>query len=267
MAFYTTRLTWISFRSFICKYLFVVSRSWLGWTTVPRALLSSPFYIAVTSTIVFYFSILLIMYHNLIPRSPSFILALHARIAALKLLCTKSPLSQVFLRIFIASFHFNINVVYYHHYILYRFFSICSSYENFHVQLELFRNVFNRNGYPTRLFDRCLRVFLDKIFQPKKVMYFCLPFTGSYSLQIRTQISRLCSSAFPHLNILRFAFRRTLHLSHLFTFKDKIPKGLRSCVVYHFKCRCCSASYVCGPNGPSFAHTSIWTLRYLCLNR
>ena len=27
-------------------------------------------------------------------------------------------------------------------------------------------------------------------------------------------------------------------------FKDKIPDALRSCVVYSFKCRCCSASYV-----------------------
>ena len=111
--------------------------------------------------------------------------------------------------------------------------------------------MFNRFGYPTRLFDRCVQVFLDKVFQPKavvhsvpkKVMYFCLPFTGSHSLQIRTQISRLCSSAFAHLN-MRFVIRPTLRLSHLFTFKDKILKGLRSCVVYHFKCRCCSASYV-----------------------
>ena len=31
---------------------------------------------------------------------------------------------------------------------------------------------------------------------------------------------------------------------HLFSFKDKIPKALRSCVVYSFKCRCCSASYL-----------------------
>ena len=97
----------------------------------------------------------------------------------------------------------------------------------------------------------CVRVFLDNVFQPKAVvysvpktvMYFCLPFTGSHSLQIGTQISRLGSSAFHHLNI-RFVFRPTLRLSHLFTFKDKIPKGLRFCVVYHFKCRCCSASYV-----------------------
>ena len=78
-------------------------------------------------------------------------------------------------------------------------------------------------------------------------MYFCLPFTGSHSLQIRTQIFRLCSSAFPHLNI-KFVFRPTLRLSHLFTFKDKIPKGKLGskilCIVYHFKCQCCPASYV-----------------------
>ena len=65
---------------------------------------------------------------------------------------------------------------------------------------------------------------------PKKVLYFSLPYTGAHSLQIRTQISRLCSSAFPHLNI-RFVFRPTLRLSQLFTFKDKIPNA-------------CSATYL-----------------------
>ena len=30
----------------------------------------------------------------------------------------------------------------------------------------------------------------------------------------------------------------------VFPFKDKVPKYLRSSVVYFFKCRCCSASYV-----------------------
>ena len=78
---------------------------------------------------------------------------------------------------------------------------------------------------------------------PKKVLYFSLPYTCAHSLQIRTQISRLCSSAFLHLNI-RFVFRPTLRLSQLFTFKDKIPNALRSCVVYSFTCRCCSATYL-----------------------
>ena len=99
--------------------------------------------------------------------------------------------------------------------------------------------------------DSCVRTFLDKVSQPrpivhsvsKKVLYFSLPYTGKHSLQIRTQISRLCSFAYPHLDI-RFVFRPTLRFSHLFPFKDKIPKALRSCVVYSFKCRCCSASYL-----------------------
>jgi hypothetical protein len=75
------------------------------------------------------------------------------------------------------------------------------------------------------------------------VVYFCLPYTGTHSLQIRTQIQRLCSVAFPHISI-RIVFRPTLRLSNFFMFKDKIPDALRSCVVYSFKCRCCSASYV-----------------------
>ena len=77
----------------------------------------------------------------------------------------------------------------------------------------------------------------------RKIVYFCLPFTGSHSLQIRTQISRLCSAAYPHLNV-RFVFRSSTRLSSFFPFKDKVPKFLRSSVVYLFKCRCCSASYV-----------------------
>ena len=33
-------------------------------------------------------------------------------------------------------------------------------------------------------------------------------------------------------------------IASFFPFKDKVPKYLRSSVVYLFKCRCCSASYV-----------------------
>ena len=101
------------------------------------------------------------------------------------------------------------------------------------------------------MFDRLVHRFLNKIFEPKppihtvpkKVVYFCLPFTGSHSLQIRTQINRLCNAAYPHLNI-QFIFRSSKRISSFSPFKDKVPTFLRSGVVYLFKCRCCSASYV-----------------------
>ena len=101
------------------------------------------------------------------------------------------------------------------------------------------------------MFGQLVRHFINNLFEPKpslltvpkKIVYFCLPFTGSHSLQIRTQISRRCSAANPHLNV-RFVFRSSTCLSSFFPFKDKVPKFLRSGVVYLFKCRCCSASYV-----------------------
>ena len=47
-------------------------------------------------------------------------------------------------------------------------------------------------------------------------MYFCFPFTGQHSLQIRTQIRKLCSHAFPLISI-RFVFRllHTRIIDHL----------------------------------------------------
>ena len=135
--------------------------------------------------------------------------------------------------------------------LLHRIFHLCSSYENFHAQLEVVRKLFNLNGFPTHMFDKHVRHFLNNLFEPKpplftvpkKIVYFCLPFSGSHSLQIRTQITRLCNAAYPHLNI-RFVFRLSTRISSFFPFKDKVPKFLRSGVVYLFKCRCCSASYV-----------------------
>ena len=78
---------------------------------------------------------------------------------------------------------------------------------------------------------------------PRKSSIFAFLSPVSNSLQIRTQISRLCSVAYPHLNV-RFVFRSSTRLSSFFPFKDKVPKFLRSGVVYLFKCRCCFASYV-----------------------
>ena len=135
--------------------------------------------------------------------------------------------------------------------LLHRIFNLCSNYENFHVQLEVVRKLFNLNGFPSHMFDQLVRRFLNNIFEPKpvvhtapkKTVYFCLPFTGSHSLQICTQITRLCNAAYPYLNI-RFVFRSSTRISSFFPFKDKVPKFLKSGVVYLFKCRRCSASYV-----------------------
>ena len=130
-----------------------------------------------------------------------------------------------------------------------RYFSICSSYQSFHCELQNLKEVFSRNGYPISLIDNCIRAFLDEIFSPKppvhswskKVLFFCIPYTGQHGLQICTQLYRLLSSAYPHIPIC-FVFRPTL--SDFFPFKDRIPFAMRTHVVYKYKCQCCGALYV-----------------------
>ena len=77
----------------------------------------------------------------------------------------------------------------------------------------------------------------------KKILSFCLLFTGQHSLQIRTQTSKLSSGTFPRIK-LRFVFRPSLRLAQFFPFKDRIPKSLKSCVVHSFKCPRCSSLYI-----------------------
>ena len=108
---------------------------------------------------------------------------------------------------------------------LHRIFHPCSSYGNFHAQLEVIRKLFNLNSFPTQVFNQLVRHFLNNVFEPipplftvpKKIVYFYLLFTGSHSLQIRTQITRPCSAAYPHLNI-RFVFRSSTRISSFFSF-------------------------------------------------
>ena len=62
------------------------------------------------------------------------------------------------------------------------------------------------------MFDQIVHRFLDHTFDPtppvltasKKIVYFCLSFTGIHSLQIRTQINRLCLRLFLILTLDSF---------------------------------------------------------------
>ena len=132
------------------------------------------------------------------------------------------------------------------------YFNICSSYISpFTVNFRTLNKYFPFDGYPTSLIDNCIRTFLDKIFSPKplvhscskKILLFCIPYTGQHGLQIHTQLHELLSKAHPHISI-RFVFRPTCKLSDFFPFKDRIPFAMRLHVVYKYNCQCCGALYV-----------------------
>ena len=116
--------------------------------------------------------------------------------------------------------------------LLFRYFNISSSYAIFHAEVEKFKKIMISNGYPEIFFDGIVRSFFNKIFEkpssvsepnePKRIVLFMLPFLGVHSSQIRNQINKLLSSAYPHIQI-RCVFRPMQRLSAFFRFKDPIP--------------------------------------------
>ena len=113
------------------------------------------------------------------------------------------------------------------------------------------------------MFERINRRFLDNTFDhkpsvqtvPKKIIYFCLPFTGIHSLQIRTQINCLCNAA-SLISILD-SFSAPPDESLLFSLlRINFPSTCDLVMFTLFKCGCCSASYV----GQTTSH--IYTLDY-----
>ena len=51
--------------------------------------------------------------------------------------------------------------------LIFRCYSICCTMELFHIEIMQLKQIFEKNGYDNKLFNRCLRTFLSKIV-PKK---------------------------------------------------------------------------------------------------
>ena len=56
------------------------------------------------------------------------------------------------------------------HTLLLRFFKICSSMENFHIEVEHLRIILKCNKYPVNIIDQCIKKFLDKLYVPKQIV-------------------------------------------------------------------------------------------------
>jgi len=52
--------------------------------------------------------------------------------------------------------------------LLFRCYSICSSFEKLHEEIEILRDIFKRNSYPSILLDQCIKTFFQNLYIPKK---------------------------------------------------------------------------------------------------
>ena len=103
------------------------------------------------------------------------------------------------------------------------------------------KGILRKNGYPLKLIDTCVKLFINKIRTvkpvvhtvPKKEVTLILPFLGSVSLNIRTSLQCLFHDKLPHCK-LKVIFTARTRLRNFFQFKDSLLECLRSGLAYCF---------------------------------
>ena len=136
------------------------------------------------------------------------------------------------------------------HTLLHRSFSICSSYEKFHEEIVLLKEVFKKNEYPQLFIDKCIKKYFNKLLVPKRIIHtvdkkqvlLVLPFLGPLSFEIRSRLQKCLKNYIPYCS-LKVAYQSKSRISNLFHLKDVVNTKLSSHIVYKFMCSCCNATY------------------------
>ena len=134
--------------------------------------------------------------------------------------------------------------------LVFRVYSTCSGYTNMHACLTKLTEKLVLNGFPKNIICDTINSVLTKVRFPtqtligpkKKEVSIILPFLGNNSLAVKKRLNNLFGLCFPHID-LKIIFKKTMTLSNLFPFKDRIEKKCRSHIVYQAICEQCSCSY------------------------
>ena len=78
---------------------------------------------------------------------------------------------------------------------------------------------------------------------PKKNYFLVLPYLGGLPNKIQKQLQNSFQKAIPWGKI-NVTFKTHSRISHLFKFKDPIPKDIVSKVIYSYTCPSCNTRYI-----------------------
>ena len=79
--------------------------------------------------------------------------------------------------------------------------------------------------------------------QTTRNKYIKLPFYGHLNYTIRKSLTTIFKTQCPDIKFI-FIFTNTFTIASFFKFKDSIPVGLISNIIYEFTCSRCKARYI-----------------------
>ena len=144
-------------------------------------------------------------------------------------------------------FHFKLNAILT---LFHRAYSLTSSWQAFHSEIEFLFEFFNTNCFPTSLVYKHLNKFLNRLFMPKpticlapKLRFFaCFPFIHDDSF--RRKFSLIICQYYGALNV-NLMPKNPRTIGSFFRYKERLDPLLSSCIIYKYKCpRCSSGIYI-----------------------
>jgi len=135
--------------------------------------------------------------------------------------------------------------------LIFRAFKISKDYFIFIKEIDFITNILRLNMFPINFIEKNIRTTLNRLLVPveptltvsKDVIYMKLPYLGTISHCLERKLSNLIKTHYSTVT-LKVVYTTSLSLSNLFKFKDKVPKPLRSSIVYKFTCGSCDATYI-----------------------
>jgi hypothetical protein len=127
--------------------------------------------------------------------------------------------------------------------LIYRCYKISYTDEIFEETYKTIRAIFINNGFHFKFIDRLKDKIINKILTPEqnqesnKIFYWKLPYVQNIEKETQNVV-RYINKELKQVGTIRVAYS-TLKSQHYFPNKDKIPDGLRSNVVYQYKCDQC----------------------------
>ena len=131
---------------------------------------------------------------------------------------------------------------------------MCSSMENFHIEVELLRIFFKYSNHPVNIIDQCIKNFLDKLYVPKQIvqtvtkvapkneLLVALSYLRTFSMNLRKRLHKSFSKSLPQCNI-KVVFQSEYWLSSFFKFKYSIPLHICSHLIYKLQHGNCNFTY------------------------
>ena len=121
--------------------------------------------------------------------------------------------------------------------LVFRCFSICSNWTNFHDELAFLKDIFLKNGYPLLFIDKCFKTFLDRLClkraqvltAEKKTLTLVITFLGKLFLQTRTKLQKFLKRTLGCCKI-QIVFKNRRNLLNVFHFKDRLPYDFVLCI-------------------------------------